>query len=139
MKFGLTDEEKKYLSEALERFREGERIISKGKALKEEARDYIISLLAADITDTHAQTYIDDQGQKVIVSGTINRNVNPNALQFFMETEHPELKEKLGRCFYPKWELSKKEWDLLSDEEQSLLLGEQVVTESVGTPKLSIK
>lgn len=56
-----------------------------------------------------------------------------------MEKEHPELKERLGRAFYPKWELSKKEWDRLSDEERALLMGEMVVTENIGTAKLTVK
>lgn len=138
MKKELTEDERKYLCDAIERFREGESTIAKGKSMKEEARDYIISLLDADITDAHAQSYTEE-GLKVTVCGTLNRNVNSSALSFFMETGHPEMKERLARCFYPKWELSKKEWDLISDEEQALLIGEQVVTESVGSPKLTIK
>ncbi len=138
MKKELTENEKKFLASAIDRFREGESTVAKGKEMKEEARDYIISLLGADITDTHAQSFTVE-GLKITVTGTLNRNVNASALSFFMETGHPEMKERLARCFYPKWELSKKEWDLISDEEQSLLLGEQVVTESVGTPKLTIK
>lgn len=139
MNFSLTEQEKEYLNDAIARYQEGERVINKGKEMKEEARNFIVDLLKADITDTRSQTYIDDSGRKITVNGTLNRNVNPSALQFFMETQHPDLKETLGRCFYPKWELSKKEWDTLSAEEQSLLIGEQVVSESIGTAKLSIK
>ena len=139
MKTVLTDEEKKYLADAIERFREGESTIAKGKAMKEEARDYIVGLLGADTTDTKAQIFTDDGGLKIVITGVINRNVNTSALQYFMETGHPELKDRLARCFYPKWELSKKEWDLISDEEQAILIGEQVVTESVGKAKLTVK
>ena len=121
MKTKLTAEEKQYLDDALERLREGDRIIAKGKEMKEEARTFIIQLLDADITAPRTQTYTTDDGRKVLINGTINRNVNPEALEFFMEKEHPELKERLGRVFYPKWELSKKEWDRISDEERALL------------------
>ena len=93
----------------------------------------------ADITEPKPQVFTTDDGRKLIINGTINRNVNPEALEFFMEKEHPELKERLGRAFYPKWELSKKEWDRLSDEERALLMGEMVVTENIGTAKLTVK
>ena len=139
MKTKLTAEEKQYLDDALERLREGDRIIAKGKEMKEEARTFIIQLLDADITEPRTQTYTTDDGRKVLINGTINRNVNPEALEFFMEKEHPELKERLGRVFYPKWELSKKEWDRISDEERALLMGEMVVTENIGTAKLTVK
>lgn len=139
MKTKLTAEEKQYLDDAIERLREGDRIIAKGKEMKEEARTFIIQLLDADITEPKTQTYTTDDGRKVLINGTINRNVNPEALEFFMEKEHPELKERLGRVFYPKWELSKKEWDRISDEERALLMGEMVVTENIGTAKLTVK
>ena len=139
MKANLTAEEKQYLDDAIERLREGDRIIAKGKEMKEEARSFIIQLLDADITEPKTQTYTTDDGRKVLINGTINRNVNPEALEFFMEKEHPELKERLGRVFYPKWELSKKEWDRISDEERALLMGEMVVTENIGTAKLTVK
>ena len=139
MKTNLTAEEEQYLDDAIERLREGDRIIAKGKEMKEEARTFIIQLLDADITEPKTQTYTTDDGRKVLINGTINRNVNPEALEFFMEKEHPELKERLGRVFYPKWELSKKEWDRISDEERALLMGEMVVTENIGTAKLTVK
>ena len=139
MKANLTAEEKQYLDDAIERLRDGDRIIAKGKEMKEEARSFIIQLLDADITEPKTQTYTTDDGRKVLINGTINRNVNPEALEFFMEKEHPELKERLGRVFYPKWELSKKEWDRISDEERALLMGEMVVTENIGTAKLTVK
>ena len=139
MKARLTDEEKGFLDDALSRIREADRLIDKGKAMKDEARAFIIELLGADITEPKPQVYTTDDGRKLIINGTINRNVNPEALEFFMEKEHPELKERLGRAFYPKWELSKKEWDRLSDEERALLMGEMVVTENIGTAKLTVK
>ena len=139
MKTHLNSEEKQYLEDALARLREGERLINQGKAVKDEARNFIIELLDADITEPKPQVYTTDDGRKLIINGTINRNVNPEALEFFMEKEHPELKERLGRAFYPKWELSKKEWDRLSDEERALLMGEMVVTENIGTAKLTVK
>ena len=139
MKTKLTTEEKQYLEDALSRLREGDRLIAKGKEMKDEARTFIIQLLDADITEPKTQTYSTDDGRKVLINGTINRNVNPEALEFFMEKEHPELKERLGRVFYPKWELSKKEWDRISDEERALLMGEMVVTENIGTAKLTVK
>lgn len=139
MKAILNKEEKQYLEEALARLREAERLINKGKEMKDEARSFIIDILGADITETKAQTYTTDDGRKLIITGTINRSVNPDALGFFMEKEHPELKERLGRVFYPKWELSKREWDRISDEERALLMGERVVTESIGTAKLTVK
>ena len=139
MKTHLNSEEKQYLDDALARLREGERLINQGKAVKDEARNFIIELLGADITEPKTQVYTTDDGRKLIINGTINRNVNPEALEFFMEKEHPELKERLGRAFYPKWELSKKEWDRLSDEERALLMGEMVVTENIGTAKLTVK
>ncbi len=139
MKTHLNSEEKQYLDDALARLREGERLINQGKAVKDEARNFIIELLGADITEPKPQVYTTDDGRKLIINGTINRNVNPEALEFFMEKEHPELKERLGRAFYPKWELSKKEWDRLSDEERALLMGEMVVTENIGTAKLTVK
>ena len=135
----LNAEEKQYLEDALSRLREGDRLINQGKAIKEEARSFIIELLDADITEPRPQVYTTEDGRKLIINGTINRNVNPEALEFFMEKEHPELKERLGRAFYPKWELSKKEWDRLSDEERALLMGEMVVTENIGTAKLTVK
>lgn len=139
MKTKLTDEEKVFLDDALGRIREADRLIDKGKAMKDEARGFIIDLLGADITEPKAQTFTLDDGRKLIINGTINRNVNPEALEFFMEKEHPELRERLGRVFYPKWELSKKEWDRISDEERALLMGEMVVTEKIGTAKLTVK
>ena len=139
MKTHLNSEEKQYLDDALARLREGERLINQGKAVKDEARNFIIELLDADITEPKPQVYTTNDGRKLIINGTINRNVNPEALEFFMEKEHPELKERLGRAFYPKWELSKKEWDRLSDEERALLMGEMVVTENIGTAKLTVK
>ena len=139
MKTRLNTEEKQYLEDALSRLREGDRLINQGKAIKDEARSFIIELLDADITEPRPQVYTTDDGRKLIINGTINRNVNPEALEFFMEKEHPELKERLGRAFYPKWELSKKEWDRLSDEERALLMGEMVVTENIGTAKLTVK
>lgn len=139
MKTNLTNEEKTFLDEAINRLHEADRLIEKAKTMKDEARDFIIELLCADITEPKAQTINLDDGRKLIINGTINRNVNPQALEFFMETEHPELKERLGRVFYPKWELSKKEWDRISEEERALLMGEMVVTEKIGTAKLTIK
>ena len=139
MKTHLNSEEKQYLEDALARLREGERLINQGKSVKDEARNFIIELLGADITEPKPQVYTMDDGRKLIINGTINRNVNPEALEFFMEKEHPELKERLGRAFYPKWDLSKKEWDRLSDEERALLMGEMVVTENIGTAKLTVK
>ncbi|MBO4278841.1 MAG: hypothetical protein J5768_00205 [Spirochaetales bacterium] len=139
MKTRLNTEEKQYLEDALSRLREGDRLINQGKSIKDEARSFIIELLDADITEPRPQVYTTDDGRKLIINGTINRNVNPEALEFFMEKEHPELKERLGRAFYPKWELSKKEWDRLSDEERALLMGEMVVTENIGTAKLTVK
>ena len=139
MKTRLNTEEKQFLEDALSRLREGDRLINQGKSIKEEARSFIIELLDADITEPRPQVYTTDDGRKLIINGTINRNVNPEALEFFMEKEHPELKERLGRAFYPKWELSKKEWDRLSDEERALLMGEMVVTENIGTAKLTVK
>ena len=139
MKTSLNTEEKQFLEDALERLREADRLINQGKAMKDEARSFIIELLGADITESRPQVYTTDDGRKLIINGTINRNVNPEALEFFMEKEHPELKERLGRVFYPKWELSKKEWDRISDEERALLMGEMVVTENIGTTKLTVK
>ena len=139
MKTRLNTEEKQFLEDALSRLREGDRLINQGKSIKEEARSFIIELLDADITEPRPQVYTTEDGRKLIINGTINRNVNPEALEFFMEKEHPELKERLGRAFYPKWELSKKEWDRLSDEERALLMGEMVVTENIGTAKLTVK
>ena len=139
MKTSLTTEEKQFLEDALGRLREADRLINQGKAMKDEARSFIIELLGADITESRPQVYTTDDGRKLIINGTINRNVNPEALEFFMEKEHPELKERLGRVFYPKWELSKKEWDRISDEERALLMGEMVVTENIGTAKLTVK
>lgn len=139
MKARLTDEEKGFLDDALSRIREADRLIDRGKAMKDEARAFIIELIGADIMEPKAQTFNLDDGRKLIINGTINRNVNPEALEFFMEKEHPELKERLGRVFYPKWELSKKEWDRISDEERALLMGEMVVTEKIGTAKLTVK
>lgn len=139
MKASLTSEEKGFLDDALNRMREADRLIDKGKAMKDEARTFIIDLLGADITEPKAQAFTLDDGRKLIINGTINRNVNPEALEFFMEREHPELRERLGRVFYPKWELSKKEWDRISDEERALLMGEMVVTEKIGTAKLTVK
>lgn len=139
MKTSLNTEEKQFLEDALGRLREADRLINQGKAMKDEARSFIIELLGADITESRPQVYTTDDGRKLIINGTINRNVNPEALEFFMEKEHPELKERLGRVFYPKWELSKKEWDRISDEERALLMGEMVVTENIGTAKLTVK